>query len=408
MKERIGNNLLLKIVSVVFAFLLWVFVINVDNPVIQKTFSDVPVDIINEQVLDDLNQIYKIDEGETVSFTVRVEEDIIDQLKKSDFQATADLSSMSDVHAVPIKVEALRYKEQLDIDTDNATVKITLEDLKSDQIPVTVKITGKPAKGYTVSNETATPNLVSVSGPKSVIAQIDEIVATVDVTGLKKDVTMTQSVKCYDSDGEEISQDDITLDTTKIKVQIHLSKTKTVKLSVKTKGTPASGYILGSIDCKPKEVEITGNSDDLESIDEIQLATLDIGNSTKSVEKTIKASDVDLPEGIDFVEDTRDIGNFVIRANIEKEKEKTLEIPVSQITLENNTKNYDVAFKEETIKVKIVGLESAVDKVVVKDLNPKIDMSLYETGTHTVQVQLEKIANMTIDGNVSATITIKQ
>lgn len=186
MKERIGNNLLLKIVSVVFAFLLWVFVINVDNPVIKKTFSDVPVDIINEQVLDDLNQIYKIDEGETVSFTVRGKKDIIDQLKKSDFQATADLSSMSDVHAVPIKVEALRYKEQLDIDTDNATVKITLEDLKSDQIPVTVKITGKPAKGYAVSDETATPNLVSVSGPKSVIAQIDEIVATVDVTGLKK------------------------------------------------------------------------------------------------------------------------------------------------------------------------------------------------------------------------------
>ena len=315
MKEKIGNNLLLKIVSVVFAFLLWVFVINVDNPVIKKTFSDVPVDIINEQVLDDLNQIYKIDEGETVSFTVRGKKDIIDQLKKSDFQATADLSSMSDVHAVPIKVEALRYKEQLDIDTDNATVKITLEDLKSDQIPVTVKITGKPAKGYAVSDETATPNLVSVSGPKSVIAQIDEIVATVDVTGLKKDVTMTQNVKCYDSDGEEINQDRITLDTTKIKVQIHLSKTKTVKLAVKTKGKPASGYTLGSIDCKPKEIEITGNSDDLEAIDEIELATLDIGDSTKSVEKTIKASDVDLPDGIRFVEDAGDIGNFVIRAN---------------------------------------------------------------------------------------------
>ena len=328
-------------------------------------------------------------------------------MKKSDFQATADLSSMSDVHAVPIKVEALRYKEQLDIDTDNATVKITLEDLKSDQIPVTVKITGKPAKGYAVSDETATPNLVSVSGPKSVIAQIDEIVATVDVTGLKKDVTMTQNVKCYDSDGEEINQDRITLDTTKIKVQIHLSKTKTVKLAVKTKGKPASGYTLGSIDCKPKEIEITGNSDDLEAIDEIELATLDIGDSTKSVEKTIKASDVDLPDGIRFVEDAGDIGNFVIRANIEKEKEKTMEIPVNQITLENNTKNYDVEFKEETIEVKIIGLESVVDKVVVKDLNPKIDMSLYETGTHTVQVQLEKIANMTIDGNVSATITIK-
>ena len=60
MKKRMESDLLLKIISVVFAFLLWMFVINTDNPVIKKTFSDVPVDMLNEQVLDDLNQTYKI------------------------------------------------------------------------------------------------------------------------------------------------------------------------------------------------------------------------------------------------------------------------------------------------------------------------------------------------------------
>ena len=44
MKKRMESDLLLKIISVVFAFLLWMFVINTDNPVIKKTFSDVPVD----------------------------------------------------------------------------------------------------------------------------------------------------------------------------------------------------------------------------------------------------------------------------------------------------------------------------------------------------------------------------
>ena len=58
MKKRMESDLLLKIISVVFAFLLWMFVINTDNPVIKKTFSDVPVDMLNEQVLDDLNQTY--------------------------------------------------------------------------------------------------------------------------------------------------------------------------------------------------------------------------------------------------------------------------------------------------------------------------------------------------------------
>ena len=112
MREKIEGDLLLKIFSVIFAFLLWMFVINTDNPVIKKTFSDVPVDMLNEQVLDDLNQTYKIEDGETVSFTVRGKKDVVDRLSKSDFRATADVSSMSDVHAILIKVEALRYKSK--------------------------------------------------------------------------------------------------------------------------------------------------------------------------------------------------------------------------------------------------------------------------------------------------------
>ena len=301
MKKRMESDLLLKIISVVFAFLLWMFVINTDNPVIKKTFSDVPVDMLNEQVLDDLNQTYKIESGDTVSFTVKGKKDVVDRLTKSDFRATADVSSMSDVHAIQIEVEALRYKSQLDIDTGGATVKVVLEDVKSDQIPVNVVVKGIPAIGYTVSTQTATPNLISVSGPKSVVSRIKQIVAKVDVSGLKKDVTMAQNVKCYDEDGDEVSQDRIKLDTTKIKVKIGLSRTKTIPFTVETKGTPGKGYVLGSIDYEPKHIEITGAEDDLEKISSIKLANLDISDSTKSIEKTIKASDIKLPDGITFV-----------------------------------------------------------------------------------------------------------
>lgn len=407
MRKRIESDLLLKILSVVFAFLLWMFVINTDNPVIKKTFSDVPVDMLNEQVLDELNQTYKIESGDTVSFTVKGKKDIVDRLTKSDFRATADVSSMSDVHAIPIKVEALRYKSQLDVDTGNATIKVVLEDVKSDQIPVVMEVKGKPASGYTVSIQTATPNLISISGPKSVVSRIKQIVAVVNVSGVKKDVTMTQSVKCYDEDGDEVSQERIKLDTNKIKVKIGLSRTKIVPFKVDTKGSPGKGYVLGSIDYQPKHIEITGSKEDLDKVDSIKLVKLDISDSTKSIEKTIKASDIKLPDGISFVKSVDKIKNVVIRANIEKKKSRTLTIPTSQIALINNTKNYAVTFDDQEIKVKISGLRSVIDKVVVKDLNPKLDMRLYEPGTHTVQIQLTKIKNMTIEDNVSAKITVE-
>lgn len=69
MKEKLGNDLILKVFSLVLAILLWLFVINTEDPVITKSFSNIPVDMLNEQVLDELNRTYKITEGSTVSFT---------------------------------------------------------------------------------------------------------------------------------------------------------------------------------------------------------------------------------------------------------------------------------------------------------------------------------------------------
>ena len=152
-----------------------------------------------------------------------------------------------------------------------------------------------------------------------------------------------------------------------------------IPFTVETKGTPGKGYVLGSIDYEPKHIEITGAEDDLEKISSIKLANLDISDSTKSIEKTIKASDIKLPDGITFVKSVDKIKNIVIRANIEKTTKRTLTIQTEQIAMINNTKNYDVNFDDSEFKVKISGLRSVVDKVVVKDLNPKIDMQLYES-----------------------------
>ena len=214
------------------------FVINTDNPVIKKTFSDVPVDMLNEQVLDDLNQTYKIESGDTVSFTVKGKKDVVDRLTKSDFRATADVSSMSDVHAIQIEVEALRYKSQLDIDTGGATVKVVLEDVKSDQIPVNVVVKGTPASGYTVSTQTATPNLISVSWAKECGKQDQTDRSESRCIRIEERCDNGSECQCYDEDGDEVSQDRIKLDTTKIKVKIGLSRTKTIPFTVETKGTP--------------------------------------------------------------------------------------------------------------------------------------------------------------------------
>ena len=53
MRKRITNNLALKILAFLIAAFLWLVVVNIDDPVDDKTFSNIPVQVTHEEVITD-------------------------------------------------------------------------------------------------------------------------------------------------------------------------------------------------------------------------------------------------------------------------------------------------------------------------------------------------------------------
>ena len=51
MKEKLTNNLSLKILSLLVAILVWLLAINIDNPIDEKTFIVTDVQLLNEPTL---------------------------------------------------------------------------------------------------------------------------------------------------------------------------------------------------------------------------------------------------------------------------------------------------------------------------------------------------------------------
>ena len=70
MKKKLTNNLLLKIISVIAAFLLWMVVINIDNPTDTFTISNIPITVQNENALTDSNLTYEVVGDATASVEV--------------------------------------------------------------------------------------------------------------------------------------------------------------------------------------------------------------------------------------------------------------------------------------------------------------------------------------------------
>ena len=73
MKERLTNNLGLKILSVVIAVFMWLIMVNVSNPLVSDS-QEVTVDMINAEVLEKSNLTYEIigKKTVTISYEVRI------------------------------------------------------------------------------------------------------------------------------------------------------------------------------------------------------------------------------------------------------------------------------------------------------------------------------------------------
>ena len=64
---------------------------------------------------------------------------------------------------------------------DRENLKLIIEDMKRTQFVINTNISGEPADGYVVGTVTPSQNVVRVSGPESIINQIDHVDATVDI-----------------------------------------------------------------------------------------------------------------------------------------------------------------------------------------------------------------------------------
>ena len=77
MIKKLKNNFSLKLLAFLFAFMLWLIVVNIDDPVMTKTFTNIPVTVEHSEILTEQNKTYQIVERHA-------------ECKRSSFSKTSD------------------------------------------------------------------------------------------------------------------------------------------------------------------------------------------------------------------------------------------------------------------------------------------------------------------------------
>ena len=280
MKTKLLNNLLLKLLSVAAAMVLWLIVVNIDDPITDVSFRNIKVDIVNADILADQGQVYRVVEGtDTVDLTVYARTSVAGRLQASDFRATADVQ------------KDLRYDSMVSISVSyvggNARTEDAIERIDQSRSNVLVSI-----------EESV---VVEITGPKSTVDEIREVVAEVNIAGITGTAVRTCTLKLIDGNGDEM--DDTYLEYAEkdqpFQVTVTTLNTKEVGISFDVSQAAPEGYGLSAISYTPQTVTIAGEQSNIRPILNLDIPAeaLNPDGQTGSVEQTVDISQY-LPDGI--------------------------------------------------------------------------------------------------------------
>lgn len=408
MKKKLLNNLGLKIISIVLAIVFWLVVMNVSDYSMTVKIEDIPVQQLNGEVLEELDQVYDVASGDTVDIIVRGRRSVVSRLGKDDFIATADLSTMSITNTVQIFVtpKSGSLEDEISISYVDNTMKLNLEDKVVTPLPIKVKTEGEPADGYAVGEIEVKPNIVNVEGPKSAVDKITEVRATVNVSGVNTSCEKETIIELYDAYGELIHNDKIFVSQNNIKLNISVYPVKNVAVHVSTIGTAGTGYDVAQIVYQPQTIQIAGPKEKIDKITSIEIDDLSVSGLTENFETMINVNDY-LPEDVFVVGENKDIA---VSVTIEKLESVTYDINVRDITLtgRNNKYTYEVVIPDE-YKVTASGLEDVMDGLDISAVKPGINCTDLSLGTNNnVTLVLKDIDGITYETSGTITVIVKE
>ncbi len=387
--KLVTNNFGLKILAVFFALILWLAVVNIDDPEQTKTFTT-SVSIENEEAITDLGKYYEIaDGGNTVTFKVTAKRSILRALSSTDFRAIADMSRIEELSRVPIDITATRYTSSVSFQSKEYYLEVSVEDLQTKQLVINAEYVGTPADGCAVDNVSLREaNVIKISGPQSVVSTIASAKATINVEGVASNITDSVVPTLWDEDGNQIDTTKLKLSVQTVDVRAEIKDVKTVGIMAVLTGTPADGYINTSVKFSPSTIEVKGIGATLNTVNTIEIpeGIVNIEGATETVKQTVEISAY-LPEGISLVnsEDKK----VEVTVTIEPIETRMLELKTKNITVHNVPDGYRIEYANDTVKVYVKGLEENLQQLSPENVNASIDVAGLGEGEYSVAMKLE-------------------
>jgi len=416
MKKKLTHNLFLKILSVIFAFVLWLMVVIVTDPYKTVIISDVPITVINEEEItgQGIGQIYSVvsPQDRTVSVRVYGQKSKVDKLTASDIKAVVDFGVVSSVGAAYIDVSE---PEGVTIMSKTPEMmKIDVEALQERSFDVALEVVGDAAEGYIINDARISPNVTKITAPESVMAKIAKVGIQVDVSGLSSDINSFRKIVLYDASGKVIDYDkneNVTLSVSEVQTYVETYMIKEVPLEIYPSGEMQENIVLTNFSYEPDTIVLKGRKSDLATIDSIVVPEnsgfVNLGDITESG-NIVKDVSLFVPSGVYFLNEGGE--KVTLHFEVMKIVEKTFDVFMSDIDFTNRPDDIEIEFADDisSVAITVKGYENDMKELTLKNVAPYVNLINSVEGNSYYKLRVRTSSSFTLVGEPVVNLTIKK
>lgn len=282
------ENILARIISILIACGLWIYVMTDQNPIIERS---VEVELKQANLPENM-MVFNAPDRVTVK--VRGSRSLITDDSEKLISASIDLKNVTEgQQELPVKV-SFSHGDIISVSPEEVSVYVDTVSEKT--VAVHPRVVGVFSDDLTLGSSKITPSEVTVRGATHRLKNINKVVAPVDVTDQKDNFQTVSDLVAVNDNGYDIPNmkiipASVTVEATMVRQMI----TVDVPVKVIMKGNLPDGVNVSKVEVVPKQVRITAPPSVLKDIAEVKTKPVDVSLLTGSI---TMAAELDLPEKV--------------------------------------------------------------------------------------------------------------
>lgn len=264
----LNNKTAMKIISLLAAICLWMYVVGEVDPETKGKVGDIPVHFTGTEVLAENGLAAVNEEESTISVVLKGKRSDVNDIKKSGLEAYVDVSDCEEGRNT--RDIEITVPDNVNLENVSAeTLTFAVEKLSEQNKPVEIEFYGNSGSSeLTPFIIECVPEEIAVSGAESSVKKIKSVKGKISLEDVSADKSRWVTVKVdpVNKNGNEIGG--VQLSETEVRVKVQLLQVKTVRLQVNKENL--DGRIVVEKISLPETIALAGPESAMKGIDKIE------------------------------------------------------------------------------------------------------------------------------------------